>query len=104
MTTEEILRMKPGREIDLLVHKVLFGGTGLGSAPRYSTTQTWLKILEAYPLIVGRFASDEDLFTADKPYFARDRRLRPVRSATPAIAACKALLISKLEYEPGAFD
>ncbi len=110
MTEEEILAMKPGRDLNLLVCEKVFDNKTFGSVKPYSTD-----ILAAWPIVMGCPGMKITFHRTIRPSVIEDSaslkklpdgRLEwfyvvyeghEVRAPEAPEAVCKAALLSKLE-------
>lgn len=67
MTPQSICALKPGPDLDRLVHEHVFAKTGRRKP--WSTTNAALEIVEALPVAVGRRNPNDPGYSEDRPYW-----------------------------------
>lgn len=102
MTTEQILALPAGPELDQAVHTAVFGGRGR-LVPYSTKDAAGLKLLDRLPLFVARIPENHPQFDPLRPFVAgtlthhfdlkADVTTLRVTAATRLIAICKAALI-----------
>lgn len=102
LTTENVLALRPGHELDFLIHKLVLGlpCEDRQTFPRYSDSPAALDILRYIPAEVGRHRQTSDDYTEERKYYARftigpvnDPQARSINAATPELALCKVALL-----------
>ncbi len=110
MTTEEILAMRPGRDLDLLVCEKVFDNKTLGSVKPYSTdiSAAWQVVLACpemritfhrtiNPSLIEGSASLKRLPDGRLEWFYVVYEGHEVRTPEAPEAICKVALLAKLE-------
>jgi len=105
MTTDAIIALQPGPELDRLIHKHVFGKTG--RCKTWSTSNAGFEIFGAASIVGGRRLATDPDFNKDRPFWAGTVELSQAEGDVPAyvtttrvfcttlpLALCKAALIS----------
>lgn len=105
LTIEQIIKLRPGLELDRAIHEHLFSRTG--RPHKYSTTHAALEILDAVPMQVERLREADPEFKPERPFRCRfqlgpieEPDERSVTAATAPVALCKAALIRLVVSTP----
>lgn len=111
MTSDQIVAMLPGPELDRLIHEHVFGK--VGRRKQWSTTTAALEILEQLPLAAGLRPVNDPSPKKERPYWAGtvehiedeesgSRYSTPTRlfSNTLPLAICKMALIEVFSRKP----
>lgn len=108
LTPQAVSAMRPGAEIDRLVHEHVMRfpePSGRKRVPRYSESPLALAVLSVVPIEVGRFRDTDPEFQTDPdhPYFGRitvgptvQPKIYQFKTTTPELALCKAAIFYRV--------